>query len=337
MKVLSDKSIEQYLKSLNYEGLKDFQVVLHTALLEYKDDESIIPPRIVTKRGKATHIFMPLVGSQVGIKTLTGTTNGFKGAVTILDDIGNIRGILNATVLTAFRTALCSTLPLSRVFHSSGDRNLKGTKILVFGVGLQAYWHIRLTLTMYPDQFVEVVVCNRTLSKAETFCENLSKEFPDIKFNSLALDDEVAIEAACLNISIIYGCLPSTNPVILKRYVDNCQNGSLYISVIGSYQPQMTEVDGLVIKEILQGGGRIIVDSKEHASHEAGELIQNMVPIGKLVEVSEYTSSEDISVYKGSSKIVLCKLVGLSIMDVAIGSKLIDDAEKRNDGISVDI
>lgn len=64
-----------------------------------------------------------------------------QGSLTLMTPDGTAFGFINAEELTAFRTALASSLLMSR--------RSKVRTITVFGSGKQAYWHIRLALMLH--------------------------------------------------------------------------------------------------------------------------------------------------------------------------------------------
>ena len=101
---------------------------------------------------------------------------GFQGCVLIMDEItGQLKAVINANNLTAFRTALASSLGLTKLIAPSNANILP--ELSAFGVGLQAYWHIKLALLLYEGKIKEVNILNRTLKNAETLADRLSKEF----------------------------------------------------------------------------------------------------------------------------------------------------------------
>ena len=79
-----------------------------------------------------------------------------------MDEItGQLKAVLNANNLTAFRTALASSLGLTKLIAPSNANILP--ELSAFGVGLQAYWHIKLALLLYEGKIKEVNILNRTL------------------------------------------------------------------------------------------------------------------------------------------------------------------------------
>ncbi|GME74610.1 unnamed protein product [Ambrosiozyma monospora] len=277
MKVLSESVISSLLRDLSLPELKAYQTTLVNSLLEFKQDHSIIPPRIVTQTPVgATHLFMASTGETVGMKALTGSKAGFKGVTAIVDKYdGYPIGILNAATLTAFRTALCSTLGLVKTFPPESTTESLGD-LICFGVGDQGLWHVRLALALYSGKFENVFIVNRSLDKAEKIIkDDFSVEFPNVKFQALAGEDSASIKKSFVNVSVAFTCVPSTKPTIVKSYIDSNVRDKVYIGAIGSYKPHMIEVDGDLTKEyILKNGGKVIVDSVEHCMDEAGEFLQ---------------------------------------------------------------
>jgi ornithine cyclodeaminase/alanine dehydrogenase-like protein (mu-crystallin family) len=327
MRVISEEKIRQLLTQVDAAGVLGFQKVLSNALLKYNKDPSLIPERIVVNRPEldTVHLFMPTFAQRVGIKTLAGSKEGFKGAVMIIDETnGDLKGVLNAMTLTAFRTALCSTLPLMKFFQDE----VQDQVMTVFGNGLQAYWHVRLTLILFPEQFSTVQIAVRSNNdKSKELSEQLSGEFTNVEFK-LCDEQEVDLTSS----TVIYGCVPSSQPRILFDKLD--LSHKVYISIIGSYKPHMFEVDDKIVQTALQNG-KIIVDSYEHTLHEAGELIKNGVTAKNVVEIGELESVTKEQVNNGES-LTLVKIVGLAIMDVSVGTEILERAEKFDIGTTVE-
>lgn len=328
MRVISDKQINSLVSSLSRDGVLRFQQVLKTALKKYHKDPSLIPERIVINRkdSDAVHIFMPSFSERVGIKTLGGSKEGFKGSVSILDETnGDLLGVLNATTLTAFRTALASSIPLVKFF----DKDLRDQIITVYGNGLQAYWHVRLTLILFPNSFKKIQIAVRSINdKSIALKESLQREFSCVQFE---LFGQTAVDIS--KSSVIYGCIPSTQPAIKLENLN--QDSLTFISIIGSYKPHMAEVDDAIVQRALSNG-KIIVDSYEHTLAEAGELIQGGVEISQVKEIGELDELEQSAIV-GNGKLVLVKIVGLSIMDISVGTEILKESAGRNIGTEIEI
>lgn len=328
MRVVSDAQINKLLLPLKARGVEDFQRVLYTALAKYHDDPTLIPERIVVNRPEldAVHFFMPTFSDRVGIKTLGGSKKGFEGAVMIMDEnTGILKGVLSARAITGFRTALCSTIPLMKFI----DRDARDQVMTVFGNGLQAYWHVKLTLELFPSYFKKVQIAVRSVNdKSKELLDRLQNEYPQVEFT---LDDEKEVDLSTSN--VIYGCVPSTEPRILfdKLGIDNHK---VFISIIGSYKPHMFEVDDKIVQTAMSNG-KIIVDSYDHTLHEAGELIKNNVTPQNCVEIGELENLTPADI-NGGSNLTLSKIVGLAIMDISVGNEILERAEKLDIGTVVE-
>ncbi|KHC84279.1 hypothetical protein MGS_00846 [Candida albicans P78042] len=348
MKVISDQAVTEFLnKTLSKESILDaFQPTLLKSLTTYsQDSDHIVPPRTVqpsnNPNSDTTHIYMPCISpDEVGLKVISGGPGnnskglGFQGCVLIMDEVtGQLKAVLNANNLTAFRTALASSLGLTKLIAPSNANILP--ELSAFGVGLQAYWHIKLALLLYEGKIKEVNILNRTLKNAETLADRLSKEFKNVKFNSFSYQDESSgFIPHVQNSSIIFGCTPATSPIIKKEYLNTNPEVPKFISLIGSYKPHMIELDLNLCKELKQKGISIIVDSKEHTLHEAGELIQAEFDETQLIEIHELCADFDATVTDEITGITVQKIVGLSIMDLSIG-KMISN-EIGNNAVVVD-
>ncbi|VEU21405.1 DEKNAAC102613 [Brettanomyces naardenensis] len=342
MLVLKESEVRSLVTGLSADDIKEYQDVLLDSLIEYYHNRSILPPRIVTTTPYATHLFMASTGSAVGMKALTGSGNGFAGLTTILDKFqGFPVGILNASTLTAFRTALCTTLALVKAFPL--DNSAIGGTLICYGVGAQAEWHIRLTLQLFSGRFSKVVIANRTVSKADSLVTLLRQEFKQVPIEAHGIGDGKELAKQYEDASVIYSCVPSTSPTVLDFQIEQCRRSKVFIGAIGSYKPQMIEIDGdLIKKECLDKGGRVIVDSVTDCLAEAGEFILNDIGKESLVELASIyldDPPEDAQKqlqYLKTGRVVICKLVGLCIMDISVGSFVLKQAERRHIGTLIE-
>lgn len=237
-----------------------------------------------------------------------------KGSVTLLEPNGQPRAIINASTLTAFRTALVSTalLKLRTNVHT----------LTVFGAGLQAYWHIYLTLILQGDSVHHLNLINRDFQRAQRLLMSLAQSRNQVVFDAFLreklrpqiltpLHTEYArlLKEHVRNADVIYCCTPATSPLFPPDYLTNT-NGrkkARYIVAIGSYKPHMQELHEDILRQAVRGpeetrhhgihlhhrhaheGGAIIVDTIEGALKESGEVIkagiggQGLVELGELV------------------------------------------------------
>ncbi|KAF2707009.1 NAD(P)-binding protein [Pleomassaria siparia CBS 279.74] len=237
-----------------------------------------------------------------------------KGALTLLDNNGAPRALVNAEELTAFRTALASTMLFKKRTNVHD--------VIVFGAGKQAYWHIRLALLLRGPEIHHLSVINRSFETAHNLIERLYKPhdepstFPEIKIPTFETDlarpkiqiltpghteYERLLKQTVRASSVIFCTTPSLTPLFPAAYLTNTEGRKKgrYVAAIGSYKPHMVEIHPDILKQNVapehkhhhhkhaRQGGAIIVDSVEACLKEAGEIIQAGLTGGELVEIGE--------------------------------------------------
>ncbi|MCJ1474228.1 hypothetical protein MMC13_002886 [Lambiella insularis] len=146
-----------------------------------------------------------------------------RGSLTILDSSGTPMGFVNAEELTAFRTALASTLLFSR--------RSKVHSITVFGAGKQAYWHIRLALILRGPEIHHVNIVNRSFSTTEPLMREIykSEDWVDLRNSNEKLRFSVVsgeygeytrlLKEHVRSADVIFMCTPSTSPLFPAEHL----------------------------------------------------------------------------------------------------------------------
>ncbi|SLM39097.1 Ornithine cyclodeaminase/mu-crystallin [Lasallia pustulata] len=288
------------------------------------------------------------------------------GSLTLLDSSGTPLGFINAEELTAFRTALASSLIFSRrsSVHS----------IAVFGAGKQAYWHIRVALLLRGPEIHYVNIINRSFARAQPLMEEIytSDEWanvrsPKLKVTILSADyGEYArlCKEHVRSADVVFMTTPSTAPLFPAEYLTSTEGRrkGRYISAIGSYKPHMVELHPDILRHTVKPphghhfhkhadkGGVVVVDSIEACLKEAGEVIQAGLGPEQLVEVGELlmvkkAAMKDLEMggegEKGMKRWleagnVLYKSVGLGLMDLCVGEDIVDLARERKVGTTIE-
>lgn len=328
MKIISDTAVRAHLlDSLSRESiLSEYQHVLLNILDEFEKRPEIAPERTVqvssTSDSDTTHLFMPCIASHnVGVKVISGgPTNsrkglGFQGSVMIIDEYtGELQAVINAKSLTAFRTALASSVGLVRFLDSESGIL---PELSVFGAGPQAFWHVVVACRLYP-QITRVNVISRSKDSADFLASELSLVL-DVEIHAIALGDTRSVKQHGQNSSIIYGCTPSTEGIIGEEFINSDPSKRKFISLIGSYKPHMVELDLKFISDhYTHKNVLMVVDLPEHVLREAGEVIQGAVPVSSLVLLARLKEA-NLGDFVTSTGVVVQKLVGLLVMDIAVG------------------
>lgn len=241
------------------------------------------------------------------------TATSPQGTLTLLTPTGQPRALISASTLTAFRTALSTTLLLKLRHHAH--------TLTVFGAGNQAYWHILLTLIILgPTKLHHLNVINRDFTRAQRLFMSLAKcpnkdvqdAFMGGKLRPGILTPEYGeydrlLKEQVRAADILYCCTPSTKPLFPGSHLTSTEGRrkARYVAAVGSYKPHMQELPTEVLLQAVTGpeeghphrphihhkaageGGAVIVDSIEGAMKESGEIIKAGIRGRGVVELGE--------------------------------------------------
>lgn len=299
---------------------------------------------IVTQPACDTTLVMPVSNSaSTAVKVVTLPSKGpVKGAVSVFGKDGALKGVLNAAELTAFRTALAVMTLLTR--WASKENAVRN--VVVFGAGRQVEWHVRLALKLLPvggDEGVRrVTILNRGAARLRELEAGLLAELreahPDVVFETVAQEGTGAeayqqkLRAALAGADAVFSCTPSTEPLFTAAHLGgDVKEKTRFMSLIGSYKPEMQEVDGTT----LRAAKRMWVDAKEECLVESGELIREGIKPEELTEVGElYAKGDEKRVEEKG--LTLFKCVGFGLMDLVVGDALVELAGRLGKGVTVE-
>lgn len=294
------------------------------------------------------HIGVKIVGIAPSNPTSTTPDTkpkpGLQANLTICDAEGKAVGVLNAAEITAFRTALGSIL-LYRLRRNTAN-------IVVFGAGAQARWHIRLALILRGDEIKKITIVNRSKARTQELIEGLKQIGVPPHVNLDIFEHSNSLEDLIVDSDVVFCGVPSTTPLFPAAYLtsERARQKTRYISAIGSYRLDMQEIDpellkivadpkGLFKKQVWQG--HVVVDSAEGCLAEAGELDragirkQGMLEVGKVQQLRASDSPAGLEEWLATG-FVIYKSVGVGIMDIAIGSNLLELAKEKGRGVHLD-
>lgn len=235
-----------------------------------------------------------------------------RGSLTLLDNLGRTTGLINAEEVTAFRTALASTMLLKKR-QSVHD-------MTVFGAGKQAYWHIRLALLLRGDEIHHLNIVTRNFDTARNCIMRLYNPLPNDpsyvnplgeKYNARTqksiltpahTEYQRLLKQYVRASNVIFCTTPSLTPLFPASYLikPEGRKKGRYIACIGSYKPHMVELDPEVLRYAVaphhehrhvhkrqKEGGAVIVDTVSGCLSEAGEVIQAKLSPDQIVELGE--------------------------------------------------
>ena len=343
MRLLTGIEISRIFRGLSSDNATRLLEALSNGLASYsseknsKSDASIHQPlrTVIQTREKNTVLVMPVSNtSTTSVKVATVPNRGdIKGAITIYSAVGELQGVLNAAEITAFRTALATMTLLVRWKAPSSSN------VVVFGAGKQSEWHIRLALILIPG-IKKITTVNRSRQRLDKFestvVDRLKASNANVQFECISpesnADYQSQMTTRLAEADIICGCTPSTEPLFGAQDLQVNSSKPKFLSLIGSYKPEMQEVD----TETIKLGREIYVDSKEACAEEAGELIRAKIGPNDLIEIGDLYSSNKSGGLEDGKELTIFKCVGMGLMDLVIAQALLDIAADQSIGTVLD-
>lgn len=215
--------------------------------------------------------------------------------------IGETKAMLDGSYLTRLRTGALSGIATK--YMSREDATTLG----MIGTGGMAYEQFLGNIEVRPIN--TVLLYNRTTEKAQDFKTRILKDYPDLNVQVLEDVSKLVKQADIINCQT-----PSTQPVF---NAEDVQPGT-HINGIGSYQPDMKELDANIFTQ----AESVVVDDLEGAKEESGELIEaNENKTFTFEEINDElkTLSQQGTLYrKNNDAITVFKCVGAAYFDLAV-------------------
>ena len=364
--VLADSAVHEILISLSKDEIVNFQTSLATCLQKYSGSERQYQPDagVINRPSGQRTLFRNFTSSTaVGTKIIVDPAPidnkrpPLQGILALCDESGLPSGVINAGEVTGYRTSLSAMIPYM------WRRNTEN--IIVYGAGKQALWHIRLALALRGDEIKSFIVVNRSEPRAREMLDTVARENAARWKSPATLEYlgpsgsnyDQSLKDALGNADVIFCTVPSSEPLFPADYIPNRGSGgrSPYISAIGSWQPNMIELDPVLVRSIVDGSrsgfhpeggstGAILVDDREGAMKHAGEAIQSQLKIGDMVEVGKVChfreQGHSEANQEGLNKwleegLVVYKSIGVSTTDLAAGEEILALAKQRKLGTEI--
>lgn len=234
---------------------------------------------------------------------------------------GRTLAIFEGGWLTAMRTGAASGLATKLLARPDSHA------LVIFGAGVQAPMQVVAIHTVRPLREVRVV--NRSEEHYQrlvaTVQSMLGEACPPI---SRAPSAREALQGA----SIVACATTSTNPLFSWHEIAP----GTHINAIGAFTPEMCEVDAETLAH-----ARIVVDRRESALAEAGDLLQALAA-GRIAGPETWSELGDIArgsqPGRQSAEEVTCfKSVGNAVQDVAVALHVYTRARELGIGVEVEV
>jgi ornithine cyclodeaminase len=232
-------------------------------------------------------------------------------------ETGELLALLNASAITAIRTAAVSGLA-TRLLARENVNNLA-----IIGSGVQARWHLAAMAVVRPIK--KVRVASRSFENAQNFAEEMSGNYP---FPIEAVEN---VELAVKNADLIVTATTASEPVLKRAWIAP----GTHLNVVGSSFPGAREVDTASMAAC-----SLFVDRRESTLNEAGDYLfaardgaigpeHIKGEIGELLmgEVQGRISDDEITLFKS---------LGLAVEDLASAEYVYRQAKERQAGTWVE-
>lgn len=303
----------QDIKMLNTEEIKSLISMneaidsMELAFASFSEGSSKVPQRHITSINNLDLFLKPAYSEKLGriaVKIITQKKGGnlqgipaILGVVLLLDSkTGAILSMMDGAYITALRTGAAGGIATKLLARK------EAATVAIFGCGAQGKTQLE-------------AVCNvRPIKRALLYDHNFDAAFKvktemEEKLN-ISIDIEKNLEQL-KQADIICTATTSETPLFSRKDIST----GVHINAIGSYKPNMQELDPFIIKE-----GKLFVDSRESVLKESGDLIKPIAEhiftdriidaeIGELINKKTAGRNTD-------NEITIFKSVGLGVQDL---------------------
>lgn len=310
--ILNHEEVEQLL------AMNDCLDVMAEALHALAREQSFVPLRPVVRPPGAPGFMGLMPGwSQAegwGLKVVNiypenpkRGLDAHQGAVLLFDgETGETRAIMNASAITAIRTAAVSGVA-TRLLARESARVLT-----ILGAGVQARSHLQaMRCAMRADR---TYVWARDLARAEA----LAGEFEGVTATG---DCERAVREA----DVVCTTTSAREPILRREWL----KPGTHVNAVGASVPTARELDTETMVDAV-----LVVDRRESAEHEAGDYL---IPKseGAHVEIAAELGDVIAGRHPGrtsDTELTVFKSLGIAVEDLAAAAHLYRRAEETGVG-----
>lgn len=294
--------------------------LMEKAFSDLDSGKAEVPPRLVAQEpdGKVTLLMKPAFIKEApsfSVKLFTQAVNNHLhnlpamiGMVILFDsETGQIKSLLDAAYLTAVRTGAAGGVAAKILSNPDAET------VAIYGCGVQG--RTQLEAVCAVRNIKKVLVADKSKKNAEEFISDM-KSICNAQYSFLD-HGEMLREA-----DIICTATNSQTPLFSPG---NIKPGA-HITAIGSYKPEMQEIDPRLISSC-----SLWVDDREMSLAESGDIIRPLEmgimnndhirgTIGQLVnkKIKGRTRGDEITIFKS---------VGTGIQDLVMAQYAFENAE----------
>jgi ornithine cyclodeaminase/alanine dehydrogenase-like protein (mu-crystallin family) len=193
------------------------------------------------------------------------------------------------------------------------------TKVGLFGSGWQAQSQLAAIVAVRPIK--QALVYSRDEAHRRQFAEQMAAE---LNIEVIPVDQP---RGAVADLPIVITATASRQPVFDGQWLA----GGALVCAVGSNWLEKAEIDVTTIRR----AERIVCDSVAACRHEAGDFTaaihQGLFDWSQAIDLAEVVDAKTAA-RRSPHGIVLFKSVGMALEDIALGSKLLELARKKQLG-----
>jgi ornithine cyclodeaminase len=216
---------------------------------------------------------------------------------------GQCLATLDANAITRLRTAATTTLAVKRLARSGAQT------AAIFGTGVQGRAHAHALARFTNLKTLRIVGMEGDAELASALNEAYGAQ--GVRATALGANGAAqAIEGADVIVTATRATTPLFDGQALKPGV--------FVAAIGSSLPHARELDDTTLAR----AGRIVVELRDQAREEAGDLVlaaPGVVQDAKLVELGDVLESDAMG-RQNDDEIIVYKAVGIGLQDAALAA-----------------
>lgn len=290
-------------------------------------DAVVAPPRVHVVEGDRTTLLMGAAGAGARIAKVVSVFPGnasrgiatTTGVVTVLDpETGHVVGLCDGGALTAIRTGAAAGLATDLLARRDAEVGA------VIGAGAQARTQVLALAAVRELREIRVFAPRR--ERVEAF---VAETAPAVAPRLVIAESS---RAAVAGAAVVSTATSSAEPVFDGAHLA----AGAHVNAVGSFRLGMRELDERTIAR----ADRIVVDLRESAMHEAGEL-EAAVAAGvtdpkRWLELGEVLADPSLR-RAAPAEITLFKSVGHAAQDLFAARRAMRNAERLDLGRRVEL
>ncbi len=308
--------------------------VVQESFVQLSAGQAIVPVRtaIDVKRHEGTMLYMPAYlarSDALGMKIVSifprnaGKGRATVNALVVVNDAatGEPRALMDGAYLTALRTGAASGVATRWLARPDAET------AAVFGAGVQGRTQLEGVCTVRNIRRAWIYDLDR--GAAERYAEEMRA-----RGGRIPADIRVATSPAEAVREADVICTATTARTAVVP--DSALRAGVHLNGIGSFTPEMREIESTTVQR-----ARVVVDSREAAWAEAGDLIQAKRE-GLFGESDVYAEIGEIAAglkpgREDDAQVTFFKAVGIAVQDVSVARYVLERADQDGFGAMVEI